>query len=654
MTQAAAAKPATASAAVRYLRALLGAMLTLAGLAWAADVYRELGWHFLSEQFLAFVLGLALALTFIHHPWRRAAKRQALPWYDGLLAALSLAVASYTAYAYPTILTEFFTVPSDGLLCSWLLFLLVLEALRRTAGWALVLIVVSFSLYALVGHLVPGALQTREVEINRMIIYLGIDSSGLFGLVLLVGVTVVIPFIFFGQLLQASGGAGFFNDLALSLMGKFRGGAAKIAIFASSLFGSISGIVVSNIMATGVITIPLMKKSGFTARQAAAIEASASNGGQLMPPVMGAVAFVMADFLQISYRDVALAALLPSVLYYVALFLQADLEAAKLNIKPVPATLIPAIVRVLAGGWLFILPFVILIYALFWLNQEPETAALYACTCVLLVGYLLGYAGQRMSVRVIWRCIVQTGIAAIDILIIAAAAGFIMGILQLTGLGFALTLFLVQLSAGSILAVLLVSGLLCIVLGMGMPTLGVYVLLAVLVAPSLVEVGVEPLAAHMFVLYLGMMSMVTPPIAIGAFFAASIAGSEPMRTGFTAMRFSWPAYIIPFLFVFSPALLLQSRDVFTTLLSIITALAGVWLVSAGLIAYWFRPLSGWARIGALSGGLLLLTPVSLHAWGWWLNGLGMVLVGLIWGGQIAQIRAEKIHDQLNFDKKGSV
>ncbi|MEJ8571985.1 TRAP transporter fused permease subunit [Microbaculum marinum] len=614
-----------ASPAVRLTEKTLGALLALVALAWAADAYRMVGMMFLAEQFLAVVLGLALAAVFVRYPFRRDRPRRTLPWYDAVLAALGLATGLYVAWSYPTIIEMFFDLPIDGLICSWILFVLCIEGLRRAVGMPLVVIVLVFTAYALVGHLVPGALQTRQVQINRMILYLGMDTSGLFGLVMLVGVTIVIPFIFFGQLLFNSGGSAFFNDLSLALMGRFRGGAAKISVTASSLFGSISGIVVSNILATGVITIPLMKKAGFSARQAAAIEATASTGGQLMPPVMGAVAFLMADFLQVPYTEIVIAALVPSLLYYVAIFIQADLEAAKLGIKRVPEAQIPRLRTVLRKGWFFVLPFAALVYSLFWLNDAPELAALYACVTVLVLGLVAGYDGERMKPGKIWECVVATGINSLDILMIAAAAGFIMGILQTTGLGFALTLFLVKLGAGSILALLVIAALLCIVLGMGMPTLGVYVLLAVLIAPSLVEVGISPLAAHMFILYLGMMSMITPPVAIAAFFAASLAGAEPMRTGFTAMRFGWTAYIVPFLFVFSPALLLQGGASIATMVAVASAVAGVWIVSAGMIGYFMRPLGPVSRAGFIIGGACLLVPAEIGAWAAWTDFGGLVL-----------------------------
>jgi TRAP transporter 4TM/12TM fusion protein len=463
------------------------------------------------------------------------------------------------------------------------------------------------------------------MKLVRLIVYLGMDTNGLLSFVMYIGVTVVITFIFFGQLLLHSGGSQFFNDISLALMGRYRGGAAKISVVASSLFGSISGIVVSNIVATGVITIALMKKSGFSPRLAAAIEATASTGGQLMPPVMGAVAFLMADFLARPYSDIVIAALVPSLLYYVALFIQADLEAAKAGIKRVEESEIPRLKSVLSTGWIFIIPFVVLVYVLFWMNRRAEEAAIYASISVLVLGLAFGYRGQRMKLRDVVKSLIATGIASLNILMIVAGAGFIIGTLHVTGLGFALTVFLVNLGAGNLIALLVIASLMCIVLGMGMPTLGVYILLAILIAPALVEVGVDPLAAHMFILYLGMMSFVTPPVAIGAFFAASLAGAEPMRTAFVSMRLGWAAYIVPFLFVFSPSLLLQGTSVLTTIVAVISAVAGVWLVSAGVTGFYRRRLPVPMRAGFVAAGALLLLPGEIGPWAVWTDPIGAVL-----------------------------
>ena len=627
------------SPAVRIFRPVLAIAIALGALFWAADLYRMVGILFIPEQFLAATFGTALALVFLHHPARKGTVRGRLPWYDAVLALIGFVTGWYVAFDFHDLSGRLFEAPLKGLVTAAIFFVLTAEGLRRTVGSPLVVILFFFMGYALIGHHVPGALQTREVQIDRMMVYLGIDTSGLFGLIMLVGVTVVIPFLFFGQLLHTSGGAVFFNDLSLGLMGRYRGGAAKIAIVASSLFGTISGVVVSNILATGVITIPMMKKTGFTPAQAGAIEATASNGGQLMPPVMGAVAFVMADFLERPYSDIVIAALVPSILYYVALFIQADLEAGKMGIKRVPESDIPRILPVLRSGIIFAVPFAVLIYLLFWANREAEYAALVASLVVAAVGLFIGYKGKRMRPRALIDALVQTGIASLDILMIAAAAGFITGILQATGLSFALTLLLVKLGGTNMILLLVIAAMLCIVLGMGMPTIGVYVLLAVLVAPSLVELGFSPLASHMFVLYLGMMSMVTPPVAIAGYFAASLAGAEPMRTCFIAMRFGWTAYIVPFLFMFSPALLiLESASAGETVIAVITAIAGVWLISIGMVGFLFRNLPLWARAGFFVAGTCLLIPDQIASWAAGTDLAGSILALLLVGNEFVQRR----------------
>jgi TRAP transporter 4TM/12TM fusion protein len=613
------------SGVVRLVSATLGVIVTLLCLAWAAGIYRRLGIVFLTEQLLALVLGLSMAIVFVVRPLRGGGDfRRRLPWYDAAAAAASIVAGLYVAVEYPRMLDDFFRPDPVPLAATWIIFVLAIEALRRAGGLFLMLTVLVFVGYALVGHLVGGDLQTRPVQLNRMIYYLGIDTGGILGLVLLIAVTVVIPFIFFGQLLSSSGGATFFNDISIALMGRFRGGAAKITILSSSLFGTINGIVVANILTSGVVTIPMMKKSGFSAEQAAGFEASSSNGGQLMPPVMGAVAFLMADFLQVPYAEVALAATIPSILYYVALLIQADLESAKANILAIPVSQIPRTMKVLAQGWSVVLPFVVMIYALFTLKVEAEVSAILASIAIMIVGFLFGYGTQRLTLREVWMCVVRSGVSSADILIISAASGIIMGVLQLTGLGFALTMLLVKLGAGNLFLLLVIAAFLCILLGMGMPTLGVYVLLAVLIVPALVEVGVQPMAAHMFILYLGMMSFVTPPVAIAAFFAANLAGADPMKTGWVSMQLSWTAYIVPFLFVFEPALLMQG-SIGAIVYAVAITSVGIWFVSAGIIGFGLRRMPPPARIASVLAGAGLLLPHTLGTWAWVVNAAALAL-----------------------------
>lgn len=619
-------------AATRRLRAALGGTLTLLSLAQAADLGSRLGYSYYTEQFLAAVLGLALALVFLGDPTaigrRHMSRLQRLA--DPVLGLAGLGLSLYVAAAYPSLVGRAMMLPWDALVAGIALFALVLEALRRCVGWVLVIVVLTICGYGLIGHLVPGILQTREVAPVRLAVYLAFDPNGLLGLTLNVAATVVIAFVFFGQVLLHSGGAGFFNDIAMATMGRRRGGAAKISVVASGLFGSISGVVVSNIVATGVVTIRLMIKSGFRRTTAAAVEAVASTGGQIAPPVMGAVAFLMADILQKPYSEIVVAAIVPALLYYVSLFAQADLLAAKQDIRPVEGEEIPRAAQVLARGWVFALPFAAIVAALFWFNQRAETAALWGALAALGIGLSCGYGKLRMGLRNLWDCLVETGVAITDIIMISAAAGFIIGVLNVTGLGFAVTYALVDLGQGNLFLLLLISAAVCLVLGMGMPTVGVYLLLAVLVAPSLIESGVEPIAAHLFIFYLGMMSMVTPPVGIGAFFAASIAKAPPMATAMESMRFGWTAYIVPFLFVFSPALLLIG-DPLDSLVAVVTAALGVYAISAAFVGWLHGPAGPARRLATAAAGLALLLPPGIGGEATlWINGAGLVALALLW------------------------
>jgi TRAP transporter 4TM/12TM fusion protein len=617
--------------AKRVVVSTLAGILTLTAIAQAASVPSRLGYSYYTEQFLAIVLGLSLAIVFLVS--HRAPAGRGDGWkgiLDWGLSALGLCLSLYVAFAYPSLLTRTMTLPWDALLVGAALFALVLEGLRRCVGWTLVIVVLLIVGYGMIGHLVPGALQTREVSPTRLAVYLAFDPNGLLGLTLNVAATVVVAFVFFGQLLLRSGGADFFNDIAMATMGHRRGGAAKISIVASALFGSISGVVVSNIVATGVVTIRLMIQSGYRRSTAAAVEAVASTGGQIAPPVMGAVAFLMADILQRPYAEIVVAAFVPALLYYVALFVQADLQAAKQQIKPLDLTEIPHTRSVMARGWVFILPFAAIVVALFWFNQRAETAALWGAGMALLIGLTVGYGKARMALRDLWVSAVETGQSITQIIMISAAAGFIIGVLNVTGLGFAATFALVDLGQGSLFMLLLISAVVCLVLGMGMPTVGVYLLLAVLIAPSLIQSGVEPIAAHLFIFYLGMMSMVTPPIGIGAFFAAAIAKAPPMATAFESMRFGWTAYIVPFLFVFSPALLLIG-DPMEIAVAVLTAILGVYAISAAFVGWLHGPVGRLRRVLIGLAGLALLLPPGLGgAQTLWINAVGFVLLAALW------------------------
>jgi len=599
----------------------LAILLILTGIAWALNVPRYLDVGLYPQQFFAMILAFALPLAFLSFPAKRDSKRTSVPWFDIVLACISFASVLYIAINYPELVLMIFSKPVNVWVPGLIVTLLLLEALRRATGWPLVVIICVFLVYAIIGDIVPGRLQGRPQHWQLLAGYMAFDSNGILGLPISVAATVVITFILFGTLLATTGGTKFFTDAAMLGMGRFRGGSMKIAVLASGLFGSISGSAVANVVGTGVITIPMIKRDGYPAHKAGAIEAVASTGGQLMPPVMGASAFLMAEFLSIPYSTIVMAALVPAVLYYVALFIQADLEAAKLGISALPKSDMPEPRKVLVGMH-FALSFAVLIYALFVLRWQPERAALLGALSLILTSLIFGYQGERPSLMSLFKSLAITGHGVVEIILISAASGLVIGVLNVTGLSFNLTYLLVQVGGGSMILLLALSAVVCIILGMGLPTLGVYVLLAALVAPALVQVGVEEIAAHLYVLYFGMMSMITPPIALAAFAAASIARAPAMATGWAAMKFGWSAYVIPVLFVFSPTLILigAPTDIF---FAIVTAVMGVWLISAALAGFFSGRLTIEKRMLFGAFGLMALIPAGAFDGAIWSDFVGV-------------------------------
>jgi TRAP transporter 4TM/12TM fusion protein len=599
----------------------LAIVLVLLACAWAMNVPRMLGIGLYPQQFFAAVLALVLPVAFLTLPARRGTRREVVPWYDLALALAAFAAMAWVAVEYARIVLLIFSRPVDVWLPGVVVIVLTLEALRRATGWALVLIICAFLLYALFGDVLPGRMQARAQNWQMLSGYMAVDSNGILGLPISVAATVVVTFILFGSFLSATGGTNFFTDAAMLAMGRFRGGSMKIAVMASGLFGSVSGSAVANVVGTGVITIPMIKKDGYPAHKAGAIEAVASTGGQLMPPVMGASAFLMAEFLSVPYSAVVTAALVPAVLYYIALFIQADLDAARMGIAAVPKSMLPKGRKVVLGLH-FVLSFGALIYALFVLRWQPEKAALLGVVALVVTAIAFGYDGARPRLSALVRALATTGHAVVEILLISAASGIVIGVLNVTGLSFNLTYLLVQIGGGSLILLLALSAVVCIVLGMGLPTLGVYVLLAALVAPALVQLGIEPIAAHLYVLYFGMMSMITPPIALAAFAAASIARAPAMATGLAAMKFGWSAYVIPVLFAFSPTLIMIGAPL-DIAVAILTAVVGVWLISAALAGYFSGRLHGPSRLLFAVFGLMALTPATAFPGGFWVDLAGV-------------------------------
>ena len=602
-------------------------LLTVLPILWVLGLAPTLDLNLYPEQLLAIVLGLALGLVFLN---MRANYQRGgpVPWYDMVAGLLGLATMVHVAIAYERLLIDVSSRTTETLIIGIIVVILVMEGLRRTAGMTLFLVVLTFIIYALVADLVPGELEGRPISLEVLFNYLALDTNSVLGIPMKVGSTIVIMFILMGQLLFAAGGGDFFTDLASAGMGRRRGGAAKIAVIASALFGSISGTAVSNVASTGVITIPMMRRSGYSATQSGAIEAVASTGGQLMPPIMGAAAFLIAEFLEIDYVDVIIAAIIPALLYYFAVFIQVDLLAAREKIAVVEGE-IPSVRSVMARGWQFIIPFVVLLYALFELLVEAEVAALYASVFIVIGGMLRSYSDKRLTLMGAIKTLSSTGMVMLELFMILGGAGFVIGILNISGLGGALAQAVVNLGGGSLFVLLMIAAVICIILGMGMPTVGVYILLATMVAPAIVQAGVPELAAHLFILYFGMMSMITPPIAMAAYAAATISRSSPMATGWASMKLGWVAYVMPFMFVIYPPLLMDGTVV-EVLTAIVTSMFGVYFFSVTVVGYFSRRLSMAQRCLLAAAGIGAMMPHGALTHGVWVNvaaiALGIVLI----------------------------
>ena len=593
--------------------------IPIIGILSIVDIFLFFGISFWIHQYLALILALVLAVTPLIVPARKKDQERLL-WYDLVFSIAGFVVGLYLALFYPKLVLMIGTVTWEKVVFSVTAIFLILENCRRLFGWPLVIITGVFFLYAHFGYLAPGILSIKGISWERLFTHLYMDPESLLGIPLRITGTVVLAFILFGQMFFATGGGKFLSDAAMALMGKYRGGVAKVAVGASSAFGTLSGSAVANVMTTGIVTIPLIKQSGYTPQFAAAVEAVASTGGQIMPPVMGAAAFLMATFLGIPYGKVALAATIPALLYYLGVFLQVDLEAAKKGIKGLSPQELPSLKKVIAEGWLFLIPVVVIVYALFILFAEPQMAGLYASGSVLGIAMLK--KSTRINIKKLLNILEQTGQGVLDIVVIAAVAGLIIGVVFLTGLGYAFTQWLLKTSGESIFSLLLITAGACIVLGMGMTVTAAYVVVVILLAPALIQAGMSPLVAHMFVFYYAVLSFLTPPVCVAVYAAASIAGSKPLQTAFQAMGLGIVAYLVPFAFAFNPALLLIGSP-FQVISSTLLVILGIGALGVGIEGYLFGSLSWLKRILFISGSIGLFSP-----WGI-LRIIGMIVVAVL-------------------------
>ena len=573
----------------------------------------KIGYALLVNEYLYALVGMMLAVVYIVFPAYSGQRRDRVPFYDVILALIALVVTFYLLVNSLQIQEEAweYLAPEWAQWLAIVMWALVIEAGRRTGGWPIFFIVLIISLYPLVADQVPQVIQGAPMGLFDTAAFHIYSIESLLGIPMRAFGLLVFGFLAFGMALLYTGAGLFFINFAFALLGHVRGGPAKVAIFSSGLFGSMSGGPITNVLTTGTLTIPAMRRIGFSPKYAGGIEACASTGGVLMPPIMGATAFVMADFLDVAYIDVAVAAIVPSVLYYFGLFVQIDSYAARNNIQGLPKEEMPRLIDVMKDGWYYIFAFIVLILMLVFMKQEAR-APFYATVLLLVLNQF--NPRHKMDWAKFYKYVQATVFLLAELAGILAAIGLIVGAVVGTGMAGSVTNDLVYLAGNSVFILLVMGALTSFILGIGMTVTAAYIFLAIILAPALIRAGLDPMPVHMFMLYWGMLSFITPPVALATFAAASVANAKPMQTGFEAMRLGTIIYFIPFFFVFNPALLLLG-EASEILIVCTTALLGVLVLAGGLQGY----LIGLGRIpsGALGtvsraflavGGIVLATP----------------------------------------------
>ena len=511
----------------------------------------------------------------------------------------------------------------------WILIFLVIEATRRAVGWAMVIITAFFIVQTLHADLFFGMFYGPPVPMDAFIDSQFIQTIGIFGIPILVASTYIVLFIIFGAILIRSGAGRFFIDLAVALTGHRQGGPAKAAVVSSALMGTVSGSATANVVTTGSFTIPMMKKLGYRPRFAAAVEACASSGGQITPPIMGAAAFIIAEFLRVSYLSVAAAAIIPTFLYFSTMYFMVHLEADKFAIARLPKSQLPRFSEVLREGWHLMLALAVLI-AFLIMGHTVTLAAFWAIIALFFLSFV--NASTRMS-PVDLLSALELGVrSCMPVTVACACAGIIIGCTFTSGLGLKFTNSVIDMSHGYLLVLLILTALAAIVLGMGITTTAVYITVAALIVPALIKIGVNPMAAHMFAFYFGVVSSITPPVALAAFAAAAIAKTSPLMTAVESARVGVAKYIVPFIFVYNPSLLFEG-PVWLTAYSVVVAFAGVWLLSSAFEGWMKGRLGPMLRLLSALGAFGLLYPCTVDPFGisgFFVNAAGIAIGLGLW------------------------
>ncbi|ERL04327.1 TRAP transporter, 4TM/12TM fusion protein [Mitsuokella sp. oral taxon 131 str. W9106] len=577
-------------------------------------------------------LGFGLCLVFLLYPTRKSWSRHKLHPLDLVLAILGAAAPAYIVIAYQSLVLRSGLVSGTDLVIGTAGIVLVIEAARRVVGLPMVCVVLAFLLYAFVGPYMPGVLAHRGLTLSQLVGHLYFTTEGVFGIPLGVSSTFIFLFILFGAYLESTGLGKFFIDLANSIAGWASGGPAKVAVLSSGLMGTVSGSSVANVVGTGSLTIPMMKKLGYHKNFAGAVEAAASTGGQLMPPVMGAAAFLMAEFVGVPYIEIVKAAVIPALLYFAGVWLGVHFEAKRENLKGIPRSELPKLSTILKERGHLALPLIVIVYLLV-AGYTPMRAALFAIILSILCSMIR--KSTRMKPLEIVMGLERGARGVLSVLVACAAAGIVIGVVTKTGVGLKLASGLLDLSGGMLLPTMFFTMITAIILGMGVPTTANYVITSTIAAPAIIQMGVPVLCAHMFVFYFGIIADVTPPVALAAFAGAGIAGGNPLRTGINASKLAIAAFIIPYMFVLSPNLLMIDATALNLIMTTVTALVGMIALSSALIGFLADKATRIERIVLIIAGLLLIKP------GIGTDVPGFVLFAIILAIQMRRSRARK-------------
>lgn len=552
-------------------------------------------------------LGFALVITFLIYPTSNKNKQDKVSLVNWILILFVIGSLGYFIVNGGTIaerISYIQEISTWGQLSGLIAGLLLLEATRRTIGNALVIIILVALSYAFFGQYLGDTFGHQGFTFMWIIDHLFFTTSSIFSVALGVSATFIFMFVLFGKFLEYTGAGKFFIDLATSAMGKYRGGPAKTAIVASSLMGSISGSAVANTVSTGSITIPLMKKTGYRSPFAGAVEAVSSTGGQIMPPIMGAAAFVIASYIGVPFIEVAIAALIPAILYYLCLFFQIDFRSKKLGLRGVDKSELPTPKRVLRDGYLYVLPLMVIVFMLVQ-GYSPMRAGLIGIVSVIVVSFFAKYG--KMNLKILFKALDLGARAMIETAVACAAAGFIIGVVSLTGIGLKFSGIIINLAGENLLLVLIFTMITSMILGMGLPTVAAYIVQVSLTVPALVELGVPVMAAHLFIFYFAILANITPPVALASYAASGIANSNPIKTSIASIRLGIAGFIIPFMFVYGNELILLG-NVFEIGLAVITAIFAIYIFASVVEGWWFEKLNIFERLIMAAGSISMIFP----------------------------------------------